>query len=159
MLRGLLQRAGKCQYFVGTLSGCSFDSNETCAADGQRSGLVEEDSVRSCERFKGGSPLYENSAPRGTRHAGDEGDWCRQNERAWRRYNKHGEAANRVARKKPGRSGHDHGYWQQHQREAVGNTYEWRLGRLCSGDEAHNPGIRALAGGCRGRHLEGLPRV
>ena len=103
--------------------------------------------------------LDEDAAPGGLRHAGDEGDRCRQDQRAGCCRHQHGEAAKQIARDQPGNERERQGDRQEDQRITVGQPHERRLGGLRRGRQPHDAGIGALARESGHQHLKCLAGI
>ena len=159
MLRRLLERPGQPQHLVCAFARGGLDRHQACAAHGQRAGLVEHHGVGVRQRLERSAALDEDAAPRGLGHAGDEGDRCRQDERAGRCRDQHGEAPDRIAGEEPGGTGQDQRDRQQQQGVAVGQADERSLRGLGRRHHSDDAGIGALAGGCCGAQLERLAGV
>ena len=94
-----------------------------------------------------------------SRHARDEGDRRRQDQRTRRRRHQHRKAAQRVARDQPRNQRQRQRHRQEDQRIAVGQPHEWRLRGLRRGHQFHDAGIGAFAGRRRYRHFKGFAGV
>jgi hypothetical protein len=103
--------------------------------------------------------LDEDAAPGGLGHAGDEGGWCCQDQRAGGCRNQHGEAADRVAGEEPSGTCQGKRDPQQQQGIAVGQSDKRSLGALARCHHADDAGIGALAGGGCGAQLERLAGI
>ena len=159
VVRGLFERGAERQHFIGALSRRGFDGEKARAADGERPGLVEQHGVGARQRFERAAALDQDAAPGRLGDAGDEGNRRRQDERAGRGGDEHGEAANEVARDQPGDEGDRKRDGQEHQRIAVGEPHERRLGGLRRRHQAHDARIGAFAGHGRRGHVEGRAGV
>ena len=159
MVGGLLKRGRQTQHLVCLLARRSFDRDEPRAADRQRPGLVEHDGVGPRKRLERAPAFDENAKACGARDAGDESNRRRQDQRAWRRGDEDGKAANGIARPQPRRSGDQQRNRQENQRVAIGDADERRLRRLRRRHHANDAGIGARAGGGGRLQLEGFAGV
>jgi hypothetical protein len=75
-----------------------FYRKKARATDGERSSLVEQDSMRPRQSLKRRATLDQNAASGSLRDARNECDGSRQNERTRRCCNQHSEAANEKTR-------------------------------------------------------------
>ena len=119
-------------------------------------GLVEQHGVRTLQRS---ATLDKDAPPRRLRDPCDKRDRCSQDQRARGRRNQHRKAADQIARDEPGEQRDAQGDGQEDQRIAVSEANERGLRGLCRGDQPHDTGIGAFAGGCRCRHLKRLAGV
>ena len=76
------------------------------------------------KRLKRRAALDQNSAPRGLRDAGDEGDRRSENERTGGCRNKNGKAANEVAGNQPCRGGEHNRHRKQDHRKSIRKPHE-----------------------------------
>lgn len=97
VVRRLLKSGAELQHPVRLFAGCRLNRKQARAADGQRAGFVEQNSVCMRQGLERCAAFDQNAAPRSLSDAGDECDRCRQNERTRRRRDKHGETANQIA--------------------------------------------------------------
>ena len=159
MMGGLLQRGTQHQHFFRQLARRDLDRKQPCAADRQRSGLVEQHGMGARQRLQRSAALDQDAAPRGLRDAGDEGDGRRQDQRTRRRRHQHREAADQVARDQPGGESQHQRHRQEDQGIAVGQPHERCFGGLRRGHQPHDARIGAFARPRRHRQLEGLADI
>ena len=136
-----------------------LDREQAGAADGQGSGLVEQDGVGARQLLQRPAAFDQDAAPGRPGDAGDEGDRRRQDERAGRGRDQHREAAHQIAGEEPGGAGHRERQRQEQERIAIGEPHERRLGGLRRRHQPHDARIGAFAGDRRRRHLEGLAGI
>ena len=147
VMRGLLERGAEPQDLVGMFVGRNLDRQQARTAHRQRAGLVEQDRMGPRQRLERSSAFDQNAAPRSLRDTRNEGDRCRQDERAGRCRNQHGEASDNVTGEKPSNAGHGERERQEEQRVAIGEPHERRLGGLRSVDQSQDARVGALTSG------------
>ena len=159
VLRSLLEAGAEPQHLVGALARCGLDREQAGAADGERSGLVEQHGVRPRQLLDRSAALDQNAAPGRAGDAGDEGDRCRQNQRTGRGRDQHREAAHRIARQEPRDARHHQRQRQEQERITIGEPHERSLGGLRRRHQPHDARIGAFTCDRRCRHLEGFTDI
>ncbi len=101
----LLERSAEHHHLIGGLTRCNLDGKQPCASDRQRAGLVEQHGMGARQRLQRSAALDQDAAPRRPGDTGDEGDRCRQDQRARRRRYQHGQTADQIARDQPSNEG------------------------------------------------------
>ncbi len=142
------------QHLLGGPVRRRHDIREMRPAGGERAGLVEQEDACPGDGLERTAALDDDPALRGAADAGHDRDGRREEQRAGRRHDQHGQGAHRVAGGHPGVARDDQRQGHEQERVAVGQAHERRLRRLGLLDEAHDAGVGAVlrgGGGHAGR--------
>jgi hypothetical protein len=125
--RDLVERGGESQHLVGIhLVVRGDDVGQNRVPLGQRPGLVEQHHMPAGKSFEGAAALDNDTDVRGAGQAGHDRDRRREQQRAWRRDDEHGDGADRVTAQRPGRTREDEGQGHEEDGEPVGGPDERR---------------------------------
>ena len=127
--------------------------------EGQRPGLVQQHRADAAELFDHARPLHDDADARGAREPRHERDRGREDERAGRGDDEHGQGAHGVAAERPRAAGEQHRDGQQEGCVAIGHAHEGRALVLGLLDEPHDRRVRALRRPARGLEVERLAGV
>ena len=154
------ERGGEPQQLVRVhLAARRDDVGQPRSPLGQGAGLVEEHHLPGGQAFEGAAALDDDADVRGAGQSGHDRDRGREQQRARRRDDQHGDGADRVRAERPGRCRQDERERDEENGEAVGGADERRRRGLGLLDEAHQPGVRGLRGRRRRDKVDRLPRV
>ncbi len=145
--RNLIQRSAESQHLVRAEAPVGFDVGNSRSTFGQRARLVEEEDIRTPERFERRAALDDDAPPRSSRHAPNERNRRGEDEGARRGHHQDSNSPDGVAGEDSRQSSHRHGQGYEPQGKPVGNAYKGCARLLSLANQPHDAGVRALIGG------------